>query len=143
MVKLRTELELLQLEHEADKAHLLNVMKGMRDYESMSPKQATEAATMSMYFNSEAMELQQAREEASRKKLEAARPEEFAKVREEVDRETEEGRKGDIDAVIRKTRADAKAYVDRKKKDFSRQAAEINERSLDLIGIEKRYNDAN
>jgi hypothetical protein len=40
------------------------------------------------------------------------------------------------------TMARARTYIDRKRKDFARQAAELAEKRLELVDLEKRYNEA-
>jgi hypothetical protein len=141
VVKLRVDIELLELEHDADRAHLKEMMKGMREYESKSPEEVRRGVEMyTNLFSGEDIRRREAREEALKKKLDNARPEDFNRVFEEVSREREEGRRRDIDETIKKRTDDAKALIDRKRKEFARQAAELADKRLELAEVERRYN---
>lgn len=114
VVKLRVEIELLELDHDADRAHLLDMMKGIRKYEASSPEQVRQAVAASMYFR---MPLEESRE-------------------------GQEGRTPDVDETIKKEVEAARAFVNRKRKDYAKQATELAEKRLKLEEAEKQYRKA-
>ena len=140
VIKINADLDLLQLEHEADKAHMLGVMKALRDFEAMSEKQLIEATNLSMFFHIQDGAREVAREEALRKKLEAARPGELDRVSQEIDREREEGKKQDIKNTINSQVNAAKAYIESRKKEYLRRAADIADKRIELAEAEKQFN---
>jgi hypothetical protein len=143
LIELRAALDLLELEHDAEKAHLLGRMQSMLELEAMSPTQLVEATEIAMSVDSEAQEREWEREKARNKKIEALKTvEEFEKASPQINREREEARKRDVDDTIKKKVSSAKAYLDRRKAEYLRYARELAEKRLELAAAEKRYSDA-
>jgi hypothetical protein len=139
LIELRAALELLELEHEAEKAHLLSRIQSMLEFEAMSPTQQVQAA----YADTEFQERDYARERALSKKIEAVNTvEELEKVQTQIHRERVEAQKRDREATTETMRRTAKAYLDRKKADYLRNARTISDKRLELAASEKRYSDA-
>jgi hypothetical protein len=140
LIELRAALDLLELEHEAEKAHLLGRMQSMLDLEAMSPKQLAEATQLSSYFAVEAQEREWAREQARQKKIAAlGTTEEYEKHAEQIDRDRDEAKKRDDAETIKNGMRTAKNYLSAKKADYLRHAREIAEKRLELAAAEKQY----
>ncbi len=143
LIELRAALELLELEHEAEKAHLLGRMQRMLELDSMSPTQLAESSELATFFDDAARERDSARDEEKQKKLGAIKTDEdYNKVSERIYREYAEARQRDLEETIKGKVNTAKAYLDRKKADYLRTARTIAEKRLELASAEKRYSDA-
>jgi hypothetical protein len=118
VVKLRVEIDLLELDHDADKSDLLELIKGIRMSESMSPEALQEAAVAGLFL----------RDQNAVGKL--------------LEKEDEKGMQRLLDESVKKTAVEMKALRDRKRKDYAKQAAELAEKRLELEELEKRYNQA-
>jgi hypothetical protein len=119
VVKLRVEIELLELDQDADRTELLEIMKGIRMAESKSSEDLQEAVLASLVLTED------------RKSL--------GKL---VEQEGEKGMRDLVNEAFKKTAVEMKALRDRKRKEFARQATELAEKRLDLAEIEKRCNEA-
>lgn len=143
LITMQAELALMELEQEADKAHLLKAMTAIREAEAMTPEQAMVATEMVLSAASaDFQNRESAREQARQKKLQGLSGEDAMRALEETRREIDDARKRDISDTIKKNADTAKAYIDRKKRDYFRQAEEIAKKRLELSELEKRYNDA-
>ena len=117
MVKLRVEIELLQLDHDADRDNLLNWIKGER----WRPEGMAGLAIETMLGAMGNAEATKTMEEA---KL-------IAKAKEKGE---------DEDALTRRVLAEAvKKQIDPMKKNYAKQAAELAEKRLQLDAVEKQY----
>ena len=118
VVKLRVDIELLQLDHDADRDNLLNWMKGERWRPEGMAGMAIETM-LEMMGNAEATKTM----------------EEGAKL---IAKARENGEDGD--AVTRRVLAEAvKKQIDPMKKSYAKQAAELAEKRLQLDAVEKQY----
>jgi hypothetical protein len=70
VIELHVELALLEIEREADKAHLLGLMKGMRELDGASPARIRELASVQAFFD---IESQDDPEKAFNKKVVSAK----------------------------------------------------------------------
>jgi hypothetical protein len=152
VVKLRTEVELLQLERDADREYLLDLMRSARQTDiipvvlsklGMADVPASMAVPKTMEewtaLERRAMMGDQKAHEAFVKLYEAGeraekKGEDAGKAMEAAAKELSSRRAKDGDAL--------QNHIDRKKKDFVRQAAELAEKRLELAEVEKRYNEA-
>jgi hypothetical protein len=119
VINLRVDIELLELEHDADRADLLEIMKGIRMSESKSPEELQEAVLGSLLLTED--------------------PKSLGKP---VEKEREKEMQNLVNEAIKKRTVEMKALGDRKRKDYAKQAAELAEKRLDLAEVEKRYNQA-
>ena len=118
MVKLRVEIELLQLDHDADRDNLLNWMKGER----WRPEGMAGLAIETMLATMGNAEATKTMEEGA--KL-------IAKAKEKGE---------DEDAPSRRVLAEAvKKQIEPMKKNYAKQAAELAEKRLQLDAVEKQY----
>jgi hypothetical protein len=133
VVKLRVDIELLQLDHDAERDILLACLTQVKQPDFLASGQP--GATMTMSFDMRGMPALIGDAEAQKK----------------IDRDAEKGdevavalRKAQqgLEEALRKQTNDIRAYIERKSKDFARQAAELAEKRLGLAEVEKRYNEA-
>jgi hypothetical protein len=118
VVKLRVEIELLQLDHDADRDNLLNWMKGERWRPEGMAGLALETM-LEMVGNAEATKTM----------------EEGAKL---IAKAKEKGE--DAELLTRRVLAEAvKKQIDPMKKNFAKQAAELADKRLQLDAVEKQY----
>jgi hypothetical protein len=121
VVKLRVEIELLELDHDAAKADLLEIAKDIREMESEGgQEQMEEAALARMMLTQDTEAFRQ-----------------LAKKGEQGAKEL----KDDLNAAFRQVSGKTKAEQARKRKDYANQAAVLAEKRLELADVEKRYND--
>ena len=121
VVKLRVEIERLQLDHDADRDNLLNWMKGER----MGPEGMAGLALETMLGMMGNAEATKTMEEGT--KL-------IPKAKEKDD---------DEEALTRRVMAEAvKKQIDPMKKSYAKQAAELAEKRLQLDAVEKQYLEA-
>jgi hypothetical protein len=131
LVNLRVEIELLQLDHDADREIIVAWMKSMRQAESMGAqpygKEIGLSLGMMMLEAKASLGGGEAAKEAERIGAEAG---------------------GNFDSYNKALKASAKkeedsimAYIARKRKDYAKQAAELALKRLELADAEKRYNE--
>jgi hypothetical protein len=156
MVALRADVELLQLDHEADKALLLEATKGMRKLEDASPAQLRLMAESSDYFDPEPRNKREAAQQKvlNKKLLEAVRPQdpdggppsisndEWQKLVDQAEQEKQELRERELDEAAKRMIDDARARLSAKRKSFVKQATDLAEMRLDLKALEKQYREA-
>ncbi len=118
VVKLRVEIELLQLDHDADRDNLLNWMKGERMGPGAMAGLALETM-LGMMGNAEATKTMKEGEKL------------IAKAKEKGE---------DEEALTRRVLTEAvKKQIDPMKKKYAKQAAELAEKRLQLDAVEKEY----
>ena len=118
VVKLRVEIELLQLNHDADRDNLLSWMKGERMGPGGMAGMALETM-LGMMGNAEATKTIEEGEKL------------IAKAKEKGE---------DEEALTRRVLAEAvKKQIDPMKKNYAKQAAEMAEKRLQLDAVEKQY----
>jgi hypothetical protein len=125
VVKLRGEIDLLELDHEAARVELLQIVKDIRELESEGNQaQMKSLANLQLMLGggSEALA-----KEAEHLGVEGA----AKKVKEAVNTAVKES----VSEEVVKTRASR----DRKRADYARQAAQLAEKRLDLVEAERRY----
>src|SRR5262249_28273766 len=110
VVKVRVEIELLQLEHEVELGHVKSAMAELKNLEGFG-----EGALPILRADFETKVQQNNRARFSL---------EF------------------IEDEMKSSREEARRYVDRKKKDFARQAEKLAGKRFDLEDLEKQYHDA-
>ena len=118
VVKLRVEIELLQLDHDADRDSLVNWMNGER----MGPGGMAGMALETMLATMGNAEAIKTMEEGQKQ---------IAKAKEKGE---------DEEALTRRVLAEAvKKQIDPMKKNYAKQAAELAEKRLQLDAVEKQY----
>jgi hypothetical protein len=126
VVKLRVEIDLLELDHEAARSELLQIAKDIREMESEgSQEQMKSLARLQMLLGggAEALAKEAGKDgiEGAAKKVEAA-----------------------LDTAVKQTfteeGAKTRSSRDRKRADYARQAAQLAEKRLDLVEAEAKYN---
>ncbi len=118
VVKLRVEIELLQLDHDADRDNLLNWLKGERIGPGGMAGLALETM-LGMMGNAEATKTMKEGEKL------------IAKAKEKGE---------DEEALTRRVLTEAvKKQIDPMKKKYAKQAAELAEKRLQLDAVEKEY----
>jgi len=122
VVKLRVEVELMELEHDATRADILDMTKDIRNSESDSPEQVQRIALGFLSLT----------EGEALGKL--AQEKEAEKAAEQIDKVVQEAHKKTLD--------EAKALRERRKKAYAKQAEELAGKRLELADVEKNYNDA-
>ena len=122
VAKLRADVELLDLEHEADKAVVVSVLREERDYESESARvdKAKEAVSEANMTAASLGKLREFQKEFGDEKAMQAQAEK--ELKEKAERIRVEGQL--------------------KKQAFVRRAAELAEKRLELAEVEKQYNEA-
>ncbi len=121
VVKLRVEIELLELGHDAARADLLEITKSIREMESEGgQEQMEEAALATMMLTQDTEAFRQ-----------------LAKKGEQGAKEL----KDDLNAAFRQVSVKTKAEQARKRKDYANQATVLAEKRLELADLEKRYNE--
>jgi hypothetical protein len=121
VVKLRVEIELLELEHDAAKAEFLEIKKGIRELESEgAQKQLGEMALAQMMLTGGDQALGKLAKEGAKGEKEI---QDF------------------IESTLKEQIVKAKAERDSKRKDYASQAAVLAEKRLELAEVEKRYNE--
>jgi hypothetical protein len=122
VAKLQAEVELLDLEHQADKDVVVSVLKEERDFESESSRfaKAREAVGEATMMAASVGKLEEFKKEFGDEKAMQARMEKELKEKAESIR----------------------AEGQLKKQAFVRQATELAEKRLALAEVEKQYNDA-
>jgi len=121
VVRLRTELELLQLEHDAARTSIYEVLKNLRQAEI-----ATAMGQLKTYYDFSDEKAAKAIEEAVANGQNA-----------------DEAKKQMVEAAKRKEVEATRALIERRKQQFARQAAELSEKRLELDEAESRYHEAN
>jgi hypothetical protein len=114
IVKHQSELELLQLEHDAARGELLDIMKGIREFESNSMEGRAESMIIGMLRTGDNQGLQKLADMKSRESL---------------------------DEAFKRANDGERASRDRKKKDYARQAEELAGKRLDLEALVRQYHD--
>jgi hypothetical protein len=122
VAKLRAEVELLDLEHQADKAVVVSVLKEERDSESESGRvdKAREAVSEATMMAASLGKLEEFKKEFGDEKAMQASAEKELKEKAESNR----------------------AEGQLKKQVFVRRATELAEKRLELAEVEKQYNEA-
>jgi hypothetical protein len=120
-IELRVEVELIELEHDAARAEILELTKEIRDTESQSPEGLQQLALSFLLTDREAFG----------KLVEKEGPEKAGKQIGQLAEETQT-----------KTLRDLKASRERKKKDYAKQAEELAGKRFDLADAERLYNEA-
>jgi hypothetical protein len=152
VVKLQVEIELLQLEHEADRAYLHDLMMTARKNDlipvalSINGKAVVPDATMVPKTQEEWEALESTAMLGDEKAHEMwlkvnAAAEKAEKAGGDVRKAMEAAYKEVLDKRA-KAGDPLQNHINRKKKDFSRQAAELAEKRLELADVEKRLNEA-
>ncbi len=133
VVKLRVDIEVLQLDHDADREIIVAWMKSMRPAEGM--RSADPDGTG--FGLSLGMMMLEAKASAG----DAGAVKEMEKLG--------EGSAGDSDAYRKALARSAKkqedgilAYIARKRKDYAKQAAELADKRLELAEVEKQYTES-
>lgn len=125
VVRLNTEVELLQLEHEAEWAVLLEALKDVRQSEMIAEMGSPYVRKLGAWASAGILkgEAAEAVGAATAKGLDAgAAGQQYAKG-------------------VERRRIDAtRQYVERKKKELARHAAELTEKRLEYSEAEKKYN---
>jgi hypothetical protein len=121
VIKLRVEVELLELEHDATRAEILETIKDIRGAESQDHEGLKQLALS--FFS-------------------LTNPEPLAKLAEKegADKAEKEMNQAMNDAV-KKTLDAAKSSRESRKKEYARQAEELAGKRLALAEIDKRYSD--
>jgi hypothetical protein len=152
VVKLQVEIELLQLEHDADRTVLLDLLQTARKNDlipvalaihgrvdvrdsNTAPKTAEEwnaLETRAMMGDEKAHEMYMKVSEAVEKAEKKGEDVQEAMLAAWKELSDQRAKKGDP----------LQNHIDRKKKEFSRQAAELAEKRLELADVEKRLNEA-
>jgi len=121
-VKLRVDIELLELEHDAARADILEITKSMRELESEggqeAQEQAKQLAKLELSFTGDREALKMFSDKENEKKIQ-----DFLNTKLK-------------DEIIK-----TKASRDRKRNDYAKQAAALAEKRLELAEVEKRYNE--
>jgi hypothetical protein len=121
VVKLRVEIELLELDHDAAKAEFLEIKKDIRELESEgAQKQLGEMALAQMMLTGGDQALGT-----------------LAKKGAKGEKEIQDL----VESTLKEQIVKAKAERDSKRKDYASQAAILAEKRLELAEVEKRYNE--
>jgi hypothetical protein len=143
VIELRAALEVLELEHEAEKSLLLDRMKSNLSIEAMSSKQLADSSQMSLYLDVEFQERTEARERERQKRISALGTQaEHAEKSPQINLEYDEANKRDMDETIKRAMRAAKDDLSRRKRQYLRHAKEIADKRLELAEVEKRHNSA-
>lgn len=118
VAKLRAEVELLELEHEANKTDLLEALKGQRHADS-APEQAVKATEKAVATMAAAISVGKLDE-----------------IKKELG--GEEGIQRAAEKEVREQAERGQAENDRKKKAFLRQATELHEKKFSLADLERQ-----
>jgi hypothetical protein len=137
VVKLRVEIELLQLDHDADRDNLLARMKNMKQAEFMGSSQPGVVGMMGL----EMLEMRTLMGDAEAGRAVEEAQKEIARAVEKGEDTGVIGQKA-MEKVVKKQAEGIRGYIDRKRKDYARQAAELAEKQLELAEVEKRYKEA-
>ena len=122
VVKLRVECELMELEHDATRADILDMTKDIRNSESKSPEQV------------QLMRLEYLSVTGGEALGKLAQEKGAEKAAEQIDKFVQEAHKKTLD--------EAKTLRERRKKEHAKQAEELAGKRLELADVEKNYNDA-
>jgi hypothetical protein len=122
VVKLRVDIELLELEHEATRAEILEMTKDIRNSESEGPE-GLKGMALGLLSLTDG--------EALAKHVEKKGADGVVK---QVDKAVKDAQKETLNQI--------KASREDKKKDYAKQAAELAEKRLELAGLEKRYSES-
>ena len=139
IVKLRVEIELLELEHDDARAQLLEISKSLRELESEEGQERLKELATLKFNNSLGSLVQTEPIISSLGVYGDPRPskppgkEELKKVQDRLDTT--------VKTVLNDSIAKAKAEKETMRKNFAKQAAELAEKRLDLSEIEKRLNE--
>jgi hypothetical protein len=130
VVKLRLEIELLQLDHDAARDILIACLKQVNQPEGLRSGQPGPMVTMD--FNMLGMAALMGNAEAQKKAERAVEKGEDAWAA--LQKAMEEAEKEQTDRI--------RAYIGSKRKEFAKQAAELADKRLELADLEKRYNES-
>ena len=128
LATLRAEVELLELEHEADRPVLSEMIKEARQFDSELGKSALVDAGLMEKMRATALS---SAGDASEKLQKMQTPEGEKSARSEIEKT--------VNGVVQ----GAKADIERRKKEFLKRTTELNLKRLELADAEKRYNGAN
>lgn len=148
VVKLRLEIELLELDHDAERDNFLACLKRVKQTEFLGNGQPGPAGTLGLGMLGMRAFVGEAELgiRAFMGDPEAGRAiEELAKEMARADEKGEDAGAAErnmVERALEKQDDGVRVYLDRKKKDYARQAAELAEKRLDLAEVEKRYNEA-
>lgn len=127
LARLRAEIELLEIEHEAKRSHLLESLKEVGKIASNSGQSALVDVAILEQLKALAMS---GAEDSLAKLQKLQTPEGETSMRKEI----EKGVKDEVKGTL--------ADIDRLKRDFVKRTTELNMRRLDLAEVEKRYSAA-
>ena len=138
VAKLRAEVEVLQLEHDADSDFLKKLMIDMKNFDTMEAakgpmKEQMEALLGPMKEQMEALKrLMEAKKAAVVEGVPPA-PGALALPQDDFNK---------MFSADEATAKVARPILERLKKEFVKKATELNEKRLELVDVEKRYNEA-
>lgn len=130
VIALRVEVELLQIDHDADRAGLLDLMKGQRKGDPIGLGQNGLEGLAMMEFDAIL---------GDEESLDSMKEVTEALQKEDAGMDGLKSAQKALKKFARKRAESLQVRIDRAKKDFARQAAALEGKKLDLADLEARY----